>query len=57
MTWGHNDRRLFVATGAHVHAAWVSRYVSFDSPLESTFFFFSLFIHFVLLLLIKLISG
>ncbi|XP_014237165.1 tubby-related protein 4 [Trichogramma pretiosum] len=25
MTWGHNDRRLFVATGAHVHAAWVSR--------------------------------
>ncbi|XP_011497205.1 PREDICTED: tubby-related protein 4 [Ceratosolen solmsi marchali] len=25
MTWGHNDRRLFVATGTHVHAAWVSR--------------------------------
>lgn len=27
MTWGHNDRRLFVATGARVHAAWVSRRV------------------------------
>ncbi|XP_026668440.1 tubby-related protein 4-like isoform X2 [Ceratina calcarata] len=26
-TWGHNDRRLFVATGARVHAAWVSRRV------------------------------
>ncbi|XP_014213825.1 tubby-related protein 4 isoform X2 [Copidosoma floridanum] len=25
MTWGHNDRRIFVATGAQVHAAWVSR--------------------------------
>lgn len=25
LTWGHNDRRLFVATGARVHAAWVSR--------------------------------
>ncbi|XP_034179925.2 WD40 superfamily protein Tusp isoform X1 [Osmia lignaria lignaria] len=24
LTWGHNDRRLFVATGARVHAAWVS---------------------------------
>ncbi|KZC12487.1 Tubby-related protein 4 [Dufourea novaeangliae] len=27
LTWGHNDRRLFVATGARVHAAWVSRRV------------------------------
>ncbi|XP_044002628.1 tubby-related protein 4 [Aphidius gifuensis] len=25
LTWGHNDRRLFIATGARVHAAWVSR--------------------------------
>ncbi|KMQ98319.1 tubby-related protein 4-like protein [Lasius niger] len=25
LTWGHNDRRLFVATGARIHAAWVSR--------------------------------
>ncbi|BES87926.1 WD domain, G-beta repeat [Nesidiocoris tenuis] len=24
MTWGHNDKRLFVATGAIVHMAWVS---------------------------------
>jgi hypothetical protein len=23
-TWGHNDRRLFVATGCTVHVAWVS---------------------------------
>nr|CAH0102012.1 unnamed protein product [Daphnia galeata] len=23
-TWGHNDRRLFVATGCAVHVAWVS---------------------------------
>ncbi|XP_014297582.1 tubby-related protein 4 [Microplitis demolitor] len=27
LTWGHNDRRLFIATGAKVHAAWVSRRV------------------------------
>ncbi|XP_066582031.1 tubby-related protein 4 [Prorops nasuta] len=27
LTWGHNDRRLFVATGARVHSAWVSRRV------------------------------
>ncbi|XP_011309867.1 tubby-related protein 4 isoform X2 [Fopius arisanus] len=27
LTWGHNDRRLFVATGTRVHAAWVSRRV------------------------------
>lgn len=24
ITWGHNDRRLFVATGCTVHVAWVS---------------------------------
>lgn len=24
MTWGHNDKRLFVATGCIVHMAWVS---------------------------------
>ena len=24
LTWGHNDRRLFVATGCAVHVAWVS---------------------------------
>ncbi|CAD6233802.1 GSCOCG00007297001-RA-CDS [Cotesia congregata] len=27
LTWGHNDWRLFIATGAKVHAAWVSRNV------------------------------
>jgi len=25
LTWGHNDRRLFVATGNMIHVAWVSR--------------------------------
>ena len=25
LTWGHNDRRLFVATGNVIHVAWVSR--------------------------------
>ena len=24
LTWGHNDRRLFVATGCQIHVAWVS---------------------------------
>ncbi|KAL1122277.1 hypothetical protein AAG570_003682 [Ranatra chinensis] len=24
MTWGHNDKRLFIATGCIVHIAWVS---------------------------------
>ena len=24
MTWGHNDKRLFVATGNHIHVGWVS---------------------------------
>lgn len=33
LTWGHNDRRLFVATGARVHAAWVSRW----NPLTSSY--------------------
>ncbi|XP_067010279.2 tubby-related protein 4 [Anabrus simplex] len=28
MTWGHNDKRLFVATGCQVHIAWVSRRVA-----------------------------
>ncbi|XP_063981864.1 tubby-related protein 4 isoform X2 [Diachasmimorpha longicaudata] len=27
LTWGHNDRRLFIATGTRVHTAWVSRRV------------------------------
>jgi len=28
ITWGHNDKRLFVATGVMVHIAWVSRRVA-----------------------------
>lgn len=28
LTWGHNDKRLFVATGGVVHIAWVSRRVA-----------------------------
>lgn len=28
LTWGHNDKRLFIATGAQVHIAWVSRRVA-----------------------------
>ena len=28
LTWGHNGRRLFVATGAVVHVAWVGRRVA-----------------------------
>lgn len=24
LTWGHNDRRLFIATGCQIHVAWVS---------------------------------
>lgn len=24
MTWGHNDKRLFLATGIQLHIAWVS---------------------------------
>lgn len=28
LTWGHNDKRLFIATGCQVHIAWVSRRVA-----------------------------
>lgn len=28
MTWGHSDKRLFIATGTQVHIAWVSRRVA-----------------------------
>ena len=28
MTWGHNDKRLFVATGCYVHVAWVVKTVA-----------------------------
>lgn len=28
LTWGHNDKRLFVATGTQVHIAWVSRRIA-----------------------------
>ncbi|XP_013097391.2 tubby-related protein 4 isoform X2 [Stomoxys calcitrans] len=28
LTWGHNDKRLFIATGTQVHIAWVSRRVA-----------------------------
>lgn len=28
LTWGHSDKRLFIATGAQIHIAWVSRRVA-----------------------------
>lgn len=28
LTWGHNDKRLFIATGTQVHIAWVSKRVA-----------------------------
>lgn len=28
MTWGHNDKRLFLATGTQIHIAWVSRRIA-----------------------------
>lgn len=28
MTFGHNDRRIFVATGTQIHIAWISRRVA-----------------------------
>lgn len=28
LTWGHSDKRLFVATGPQIHIAWVSRRVA-----------------------------
>lgn len=28
LTWGHNDKRLFIAIGTQVHIAWVSRRVA-----------------------------
>lgn len=28
ITWGHSDKRLFIATGNQVHIAWVSRKVA-----------------------------
>lgn len=28
MTWGHNDKRLFLATGNQVHVGWVSQSVA-----------------------------
>lgn len=28
LTWGHNDKRIFIATGNHVHIAWLSRKVA-----------------------------
>lgn len=28
MTWGHNDKRMFVATGSYIHIAWVNRKVA-----------------------------
>ncbi|KAJ8984756.1 hypothetical protein NQ317_005021 [Molorchus minor] len=28
LTWGHNDKRLFVATGTQVHIAWVSKRIA-----------------------------
>jgi len=28
LTWGHNDKRIFVATGPQVHIGWVSRKIA-----------------------------
>lgn len=28
LTWGHNDKRLFFATGTQIHIAWVSRRIA-----------------------------
>ncbi|GAB6027071.1 hypothetical protein CHUAL_013797 [Chamberlinius hualienensis] len=28
MTWGHNDKRLFIATGPYIHVGWVTRKVA-----------------------------
>ncbi|XP_064474099.1 tubby-related protein 4-like isoform X2 [Ornithodoros turicata] len=28
MTWGHNDKRLFVATGSIIHIGWVTRRIA-----------------------------
>ncbi|CAG5121578.1 unnamed protein product [Candidula unifasciata] len=28
MTWGHNDKRLFIAAGCHMYVAWVSKQVA-----------------------------
>lgn len=28
MTWGHNDKRLFVATGSVIHIGWVTRRIA-----------------------------
>lgn len=28
MTWGHNDKRLFVSTGNQIHVGWVSPQVA-----------------------------
>lgn len=28
LTWGHNDKRIFIATGTQVHIAWVSRRIA-----------------------------
>ncbi|XP_074661858.1 tubby-related protein 4-like [Tubulanus polymorphus] len=25
LTWGHNDKRLFIATGCYIHTAWVTK--------------------------------
>jgi hypothetical protein len=28
LTWGHNDKRLFLATGCYIHVAWVHKTVA-----------------------------
>ena len=28
ITWGHNDKRLFLAIGCHIYTAWVTKRVS-----------------------------
>lgn len=28
LTWGHNDKRLFIATGTQIHIAWVAKKIA-----------------------------
>lgn len=28
MTWGHNDKRLFIATGCIIHVGWVTQKIA-----------------------------
>ncbi len=32
LTWGHNDKRLFVSTGNRIHVGWVSQQAREKKP-------------------------